>query len=248
MSLSVSQTKTALAPNLVAYFLAAGGVEPYAYSVLPNGAGGSIDPVTGLYTAPAAASSDPKRAYDTIQVADDDGDTVTAKILVGNALLLVCEILQKELGLADGRVFLWDQKVFQPTDAGLYLAVGVMTCKPFANTIRKGPNGWDTAVQVVNMLATLDIDIMSRGPDARDRKEEIILALGSLYAQSQQEANSFYLGKLPPGARFLNLSSIDGAAIPYRFRISVNMQYAVSKSKAVPYFDTFENVQVTTNP
>lgn len=98
------------------------------------------------------------------------------------------------------------------------------------------------------MLATLDIDIISRGPEARDRKEEIILALNSIYAQSQQEGNSFYIGKLPPSARFVNLSNIDGAAIPYRFRISVNLQYAFVKSKAIDYFDTFSTVQETIQP
>lgn len=248
MSLILTQTKTALAPGLTASFLGSGGTEPYAYSVLPDGAGGTVNSGSGLYTAPDSASSDPSLLYDTIEVADDSGETARSSILVGNALLLFCEIIQKELELDDGRVYLWDQKIMQPTDSGLYVAVSVPTCKPFANRIYPGNDGWSDAVQTVNMLATLDLDIMSRGPAARDRKEEVIMALNSLYAQSQQEMNSFYIGKLPPGARFVNLSFIDGAAIPYRFKISVNIQYAVTKQKAVDYFDTFEEVEITTEP
>lgn len=250
MSLTLSQSRTAVAPNVPASFLASGGTAPYTFSVIAGGAGGTINPSTGAYTAPAVAQSDPTKAVDTIQVVDSAGSpaTATATILVGSALLLFCEVIQQELGLSSGRVFLWDQKVFQPTDAGLYVAVSVPSCKPFANRTMKGPSGWSEAVQSVNVLATLDIDVMSRGPDARDRKEEIVLALNSIYAQSQQETNSFYIGKLPPGGRFVNLSFIDGAAIPYRFRISVNLQYAVTKSKAVPYFDTFANVSITTEP
>ncbi len=249
MSLALTQSKTALGPNLTASFLATGGTEPYAYAVLANGAGGSIDATTGLYLAPSTVNDDPLKAYDVIEVTDDDAATATAQILVGDPLLLFCEMIQSELGLSNGRVYLWDQKIFQPSDNGLYVVVSVMSCKPFANTISPDPTtGWDTAIQSVNMMATLDIDIMSRGPAARTRKEEVILALNSDYAQFQQEANSFLIGKIPPGARFLNLSFIDGAAIPYRYRISVNMQYSVTKTKAIPYFDTFEDVTVTTEP
>jgi hypothetical protein len=55
-------------------------------------------------------------------------------------------------------------------------------------------------------------------------------------------------GGLPPGGQFVNLSMIDGDAIPYRFNISVNMQYFVRKVKAVAYFDDFADVEVTTEP
>lgn len=250
MSLSLSQTKTALAVDLTASFLGIGGAEPYAYEVLADGAGGTIDSETGLYTAPAESDSDdPRRLYDTIRVTDDDDATATAQILVGTPLLLFCEVLQRELELGNGRVYLWDQKIFEPKDKGLYIAVSVPSCRPFGNNVAPDPEtGWADAVQTVNMLATVDMDIISRGPAARDRKEEVIMALNSIYAQRQQEGNSFYIGKLPPGARFINLSPIDGAAIPYRFRISVNLQYGVKKTKAVDYFDSFEEVEVTTEP
>ncbi len=212
-----------------------------------GGAGGTIDSTSGIYTAPTVVSSDPAKLYDTIQVTDYAAATATAQILVGTPLLLFCEVIQQELGLANGRVYLWDQKIMQPSDSGLYIAVSVPGCRPFANVNRQAVNGID-AEQFVSMLATADIDIISRGPSARDRKEEVILALNSTYAQQQQEANSFYIGKLPPGSRFINLSEVDGAAIPYRYRISVNLQYAVSKTKAVPYFGTFADPTVYPNP
>lgn len=236
MSLALSQTLTAIAAGLTSSFLAGGGTAPYAYSVRPNGAGGSIDS-TGIYTAPLVLSSNPVQDYDVIQVLDSAGAIASASILVGTPLQLFCQVLQQELGLAQGRVYLWDQKIMQPTDAGLYIAVSVLRPKPFANTNSFQPDG--TAVQSVNMYADLQLDIISRGPEARDRKEEVIMALNSNYAQSQQEVNSFYIGKLPPGAQFMNLSSPDGAAIPYRYAIGVSIQYFVTKVKAVPYYDTF---------
>lgn len=247
MSLILAQTSTAIIPTMNAFFQASGGTPGYVYSVRQGGAGGSINSTTGEYFGRGDMGSTPQTLYDTIQVKDALGAIATAQILVGTPLFLFCEIIQKELGLANGRVYLWDQKVFQPSDNDLYVAVSVPSCKPFANNIEAYPSDWTAVTQTVNMLATLDIDIMSRGPAARDRKEEVILALNSFYAQSQQEINSFNIGKLPPGARFVNLSMIDGAAIPYRFRISINMQYAFSKSKPIDYFDTFQNVPIATN-
>lgn len=250
--LTVAQTLTAVAVNLSSSFSGIGGTPPYTYSVRPNGAGGTIAS-DGTYTAPAVVNGGeygpPKKIYDTIQVTDSAGKTANSRILVGNPLLLFCDVIQKEMGLADGRVYLWDQKIMQPTDAGLYVAVSVLSCKPFANTnAPDGSGGGLDSVQSVNMYAQLQVDVISRDAEARDRKEEVILAWNSDYARSQMAANSFYIGSLPPGSHFVNLSSPDGAAIPYRFSISVSLQYFYVKTQAVPYFNQFAKPQVVTNP
>lgn len=248
MTLTLTQSLTAVAPFITSSFLGIGGTEPYEYSVLDGGAGGTIDSSTGIYTAPAVASSnDPTMLYDTIQVTDYAAVTATAQILIGSPLLLFCDIIQQELGLATGRVYLWDQKIFQPTDSGLYVAVSVPLCKPFGNVnaYASVTDGGLNQGQSVNMFAQVDIDIISRGPDARDRKEEVILALNSTYAQQQQEANSFYIAKL--SSRFINLSQVDGAAIPYRYKVTVNMQYCFIKTSAAPYFNDTNALSVYTN-
>ncbi len=249
MSLALTQSITALIPGLTSSFLGTGGTPPYTYSVRSNGAGGTINGTTGLYTAPAVMGITPQTLYDTIQVTDSTTPTAliaTSQILVGNPLLLVCDIIQNQLGLAQGRVYLWDQKIPQLTDSGLYVAVSVPSCKPFANN--KSYDGNGNSIQTVNMLATIEIDIMSRGPSARDQKELVLMALNSDYSECQQNTNSFHIAKLPPGSRFLNLSTIDGAAIPYRFKISVNIQYAVATTQATPYFTTLQGPTVDTNP
>lgn len=249
MALILTQTLTAIGVNLTSSFLGVGGTTPYTYSVLPNGAGGTIDSTTGVYSAPSTVNPNPEKLFDTIQVVDAANKKATAQIMIGTALLLFCEIIQQEMVLPVGRVYLWDQKIFQPTDSGLYIAVNVLSCKPFGNTTQyDGTGAGITATQTVNMYATLQLDVISRGPEARDRKEEVILALNSDYAQSQQDANSFLIGKIPPGSQFVNLSNPDGAAIPYRFNINVALQYAFSKTKPVPYFDTFLPFSETSNP
>lgn len=248
MTLSLTSSVTAMGPGLTTYFLATGGTSPYTYSVIPGGAGGTIDSSTGEYSSPAILSTNPVQAYDTIVVEDETTATASKQILIGNPLLLFCDILQNQLGLDNNHIYLWDQKLMQPTDSSLYIAVGVVNSRPFGNTNSyDGSGGGLASIQSVNMLDILSIDAISRGPAARDQRGLIILALNSTYAESQQELNSFSIGQLPAGGQFVNLSEIDGAAIPYRFRIQVNLQYFVTNVQSVPYYSNFSAVEVTTN-
>ncbi len=245
--ITLSQSKTALGPGLTASFIAAGGTAPYVFSVAAGGAGGTINSATGVYTAPAVVNPDPAKSQDTILVTDAAALTANSKILVGSPLTLFCEIIEREMGLARGRVYFWDQKVSMPTDSDLFIAVAVLREKIFSNSKSFSNVSGVEAIQSVNVMSQLSVDIQSRGPAARDRRHEVLLALNSVYAEQQQEQNSFLIGKLPPGVQFINLSLVDGAAIPYRFNITVNMQYFVKKQKAVPYFDTFETPTIKVN-
>jgi len=228
----------ALSPNNQTQFLASNGTPPYVYSVLPGGAGGTIDSSSGAYVAPEITGEDVVIATDSL------GDEISEVMTVGNSMQLFCDVIRREMELSRGRVLLWDQKFPIPTDYDLYIAVSNLTCKPFGSSNKM--NSFGESVQSVNMHATLSVDIYSRGPAARDRKEEIILALMSDYSESQQEINSFYIA--PLSGIFVNLSQVDGAAIPYRFNISVAIQYFVTNTKAVRYYENFQNSEVTTGP
>jgi hypothetical protein len=246
MALALVKSVTAIGPGLSTSVFGVGGTEPYVYSVVAGGAGGTIDADTGLYTAPATVNADPAKASDVVMVTDDDAAEATGEILVTSPLGLVAEIIQKEMGLSASHIYFWDQKLFQPKDSGLYVALSVERCKPFAN-VNKFNDTTNKTEQFLNVMATLGIDIISRSFQAVMRKEEVLLALNSDYARYQQVANSFQIGQLPAAGAFLNLSAIDGAAIPYRFRIAVNILYTFTKTQAVPYFDDFEDPEIVAN-
>jgi len=238
VSLVLTSSLSAISPNTNASFLGVSGAAPYVYTVIPGGAGGSINSSTGIYTAPNNTGTD------IIVVTDSTLATAQLPILVGTALDLFCDVIQKEMGLAASQVFFWDQKYTLPKDSQLYIAVEILSAKPFGSTNSLDSNG--NSLQSVNMMATLSVNIMSRSLEAVSRKEEVLLALQSNYAEAQQEANSFYIAKL--SSNFINLSQEDGSAIPYRFNISVNVQYYVTKTKAVPYYSNFSNATVVTEP
>src|SRR5665213_1273892 len=162
--ITINQTKTAVGPNITASFAAQGGSTPYTYSVVSGGAGGTIDS-SGLYTAPSVVNGGafgaPTKLYDQILVTDNVAATATAKILVGNPLLLFCEIIRTQLNLTEDRVYLWDQKIMEPTDSGLFVAVAILSAKPFSNVNRfNGTTG--EADQSVNMYVQLQLDVISR--------------------------------------------------------------------------------------
>jgi hypothetical protein len=152
----------------------------------------------------------------------------------------VCDIIQHEMGLSADQIWLWDQKINEPTDERLYIAVSVLSSKPFGNSTvyESVEDGGLNQIQSVNVSSVLSLDVMSRGTAARDRKEQVILALKSTYAESLMEIKSFNVSMLP--SSFINLTKIEGSGILYRFNASVRLQYFVSKISPVSYFDTFQ--------
>lgn len=231
-------SRAAVRRGLTKNFSAFGGTEPYAYKVLKGP--GSIDGTTGVFTA------DDTSGLCVIQVTDFIGLKKNATILIGTPLELFCDIIQQELGLDDGRVYLWDQKVNSPNDYGLFVAVAAMTPRAFGNKMDYvDVNGALYEEQSINFMTTLSVDVISRDNSARDRLEEVVMALKSTYSQQQQEANSFFVSTLP--SAIVNLSEIDGAAIPYRFNFSVSIQYATKKTKQVPFYGSFSTPTIEVN-
>ena len=105
--MTVAQSFTAVGPNITSSFGASGGTAPYVYSVLPNGAGGTINSSTGLYTAPSIVPASAAQLFDTIRATDSLGVVGSAQIMIGDPLLLFCDVLQNQLALPVGLFYLW---------------------------------------------------------------------------------------------------------------------------------------------
>jgi hypothetical protein len=234
--MSVLVNNAAIGINVPIQFVATGGTAPYVYS-LDTGSVGSVDASTGNFSSPDSGSA-------TVSALDSLGaDVGSASVAVLTVFQLICDIIQSEMGLSPGRVWIWDQKIFEPTDQGLFIVANVLSQKSFSNSKSYDGSGSGLNVtQGANMFAQLSLDIKSRNMDAVDRLPEVVLALNSDYAKTQMEANSFFLAPLPQS--MINLSESDGSAIPYRFNLTVNVQWIYNKTKATNYFDTFPVTEI----
>ena len=89
----------------------------------------------------------------------------------------------------------------------------------------------------VNMLDPVLIGIFSRTTEALVRKDEVVMALNSHYAQQLQEAHSFKIFRNMP---IQDMTMLEGAALLYRYDIPVQLFSWSQKITTVDFFDTFK--------
>lgn len=241
-------TKSALAPGLQASFLASGGTAPYTYSVDGRG---TIDPSTGLYTAPATVAN-VAPFFDTVIATDSMGVTAQATIITCSPWMLLMEIIQRSLGLDQQMVWFENQKFFEPENAmaGMWLVLMFPGTKTYASGIHPAgtPDGggpaWDQTEKWANFSGTVDIHILSRDLSALNRKEEVVMALTGPYSRSQQEANGIGIYRIPHN--MIDLSVVDGDSIPWHFVLSIELQYGTSRVFPTEFFESVED-QIVVN-
>ena len=156
------------------------------------------------------------------------------------------QILIHELPIDSERVNLYNQKFVIPTDEAWYIVIERGPSKMISSRNTLVDLGAGQGLQEVMDLNTQDqytIGVFSRNLDALNRKEEIIMALGSVYAQQIQEKYSFRIFKNPS---LTDLSELEGAALLYRFDISVIVHSWRQKVKDADFYDAF-SAQVRVN-
>ena len=160
-------------------------------------------------------------------------------------LKVIADILQTKLGLKAGRVMLYNQKYNIPKDDKIFIMVGEEDNDVYAastNTMdTPDGSGYEERNDVL-VRATAVIDVLSAGPEARERKHEVIMALNSIYSQQMQELNSLRIANLPVG--FVNTSDLEASQMLNRFTIKFNILYRKSNKNSVDYYDTFKTAVV----
>jgi hypothetical protein len=161
---------------------------------------------------------------------------------------IIALILEHELNLKNDQVVLTNQKFNIPPDDRLYVAVELMGSRPFGvkTAYEADPiTGELLEAQSVNCQEMYSVLAYSKGPTARQRHWEIAPALGSTFAQQQQEEHSFKIGYLP---RMTDVSGLDGTSRLNRYRLTFVALAAYRKTKPVEYFDQFAQPTIISNP
>lgn len=151
---------------------------------------------------------------------------------------LLVKIIQNQTELSKERVLQYNQKWNLPPDSGLHVTVQFLGSNTISNRSKTEDRGIEGfyEIQDLNTQEMYQIVVMSRNMDAPMKKQLVLMALASVYAQQVQEENSFHIA---PVANFSDISEIEGAAILYRFALSVTVHAWYRTERRVDYYNDF---------
>ena len=179
---------------------------------------------------------------------------------------VLADIIKHELELDDivlnqkvySRVMIYNEEYDIPPISGIYIVLGFVSENIISNSNDSGEklNILETQQNLEESMdykesqsllksEIIQIDIISKNSEARLRKEEIILAIKSNYAQRQQEIYDIQISMLP--SSFLDLSEIEATARINRYAISVRVNSIYTKTKDTDYYEIFQDTEVKVN-
>ena len=162
-------------------------------------------------------------------------------------LQVLVDIIRREMCLKPDQVVIYNQQWIVPNDSRVYVSLNVLGSKPYAvnrgyssNSILNPTDNTVTTVlneeQSLNSADMISMHVYGKGDEARIRRNEVIFALHSTYAEQQMERYAFSIGQLPTS--FADVSEAVGTAMLYRYAITFNVLYAQGVTKPVDYFDS----------
>lgn len=130
-------------------------------------------------------------------------------------------ILVDQMCLDPDRVNIYDEKWKIPSIDDLFIVLEYRRGKCIGNRNTFISTGGEPEEhQNLNMLEDITIGVFSRNRSATQRKEEVLLAIMSSYAQSLQEAYAF---KIARAGIIQDLSELEGSAMLKRYDIEVRV-------------------------
>lgn len=158
---------------------------------------------------------------------------------------LIRLILVNQMNLKPERVNIYDEKWKIPPDDELFISIEYRNGRTLANRNSFISTGSDPIEsQDVNMLENIIVGVFSRNRSATQRKEEVLMAMMSSYAQSLQEKYAF---KISRAGTIEDLSSLEGSAMLKRYDIDLTV-YAWYQKLIVPgYIEPPFTVKVIAN-
>lgn len=161
---------------------------------------------------------------------------------------VVAMILQSEMGLNDGQIMLGLENWEIPKNTGLYIALlyGPEQVVGNNNYNSVDSQGAFSEVQDAVMLHEIDIDVMSFDSSARTRKEAVLWAIQSYYAQSLMELYQMRLAATP--GSFTPILTMEETKQLNRFKITITVNALHRNVKTSPFYDSLQPVDLVENP
>jgi hypothetical protein len=164
-------------------------------------------------------------------------------------LQVLVDIIRREMCLKADQVVIYNQRWIIPNDSRVYVSLHLLGSKPYG--VNRGYssqsflNPSDQTVttvlneeQSINTADMISVHVTGYGDTARVRRNEVMFALHSTYAEQKMEQYGFSIGQVPTS--FADVSEAMGTAYLYRYAITFNVLYAQGVTKPVDYFDSIE--------
>lgn len=163
---------------------------------------------------------------------------------------IIIDIIRKEMELPSNQVVVRDMNFKIPQDQKIYVIVGMIDTQaysaksPTLKTVQVGSDGEEVyEVQETQLNEYIQVDILSRSNQAILRKNDLILALNSIYSKQKQEEFNCKFSRLPRS--FVNSSYAEGGSQLNRFSLSFSCMTWYRKEKLLSatggnYYDDFD--------
>ena len=160
---------------------------------------------------------------------------------------LIRLIIINQMKMQQDRVNIYDNKWIMPDHDEMFITIEYRNGKAIGNN-RQFCNDSATStpyeIQTVNMFEKIVVGVFSRNNEAQYRKEEVLMAIKSSYAQLFYETFAFKVGA---NGQIEDLSALEGAAMLKRYDIELNV-WAWYQKKIVPgYLVPPMTIMVTAN-
>jgi hypothetical protein len=158
---------------------------------------------------------------------------------------IICDIIQKYMGLCDKQIWIYNQRKKIPPSEGLFVVVGNISAVPYGNNNKYVPLGDGYGQEISQMMQELlSVNMFSYDTSAVERMPELIGSFSSIYCQQKQDEIGFRIGVVPGGVQ--DTSALEASAILFRQTITLKVLRAYSKISAGEYFDKYK-LDIETN-
>ena len=163
--------------------------------------------------------------------------------MIREPIKIIADILKNCMNLTNEQIYIYNQDFKIPQTKGLFVLIQYNNSSNYSTTNEfiPAPEGVDTAQEYISMLTReyYTINVVSKNDEARQRKEEVIMALNSNYSQDQQGLYQFQIAKISNS--FVNVSELEGAGMLNRFAINISLLAFYNKVTDTSFYDNFNN-------
>jgi hypothetical protein len=160
---------------------------------------------------------------------------------------VVAQLIKDFMALDNDQIYIYNQDFNLNNSGKLQVIIQYTSSEPYSITNKFIPadEGVEGAKEKIVMLVkeNYTINIVSKGEEARTRKEELLLALITNQAANIQEQYQFKLANLPNN--FIDISGVEGAGSLNRYAINISLLTYHSKELDTAYYDTFDFNNIT---